>query len=121
MFNKVYDLTKLIAENYQSPLCDPIVLSAGTDITHWFDPLTQLPKTYLDPETNQEQYLCPNGRYLHIPPKNSHSDSAIEVTKFDVPWWNDTEKYMIGRLTKKVRKVNIMNTLTKDEQQIEVA
>jgi cytochrome b involved in lipid metabolism len=40
MFNKVYDLTKLLAENYQSPLCDPIVLSAGTDITHWFDLLT---------------------------------------------------------------------------------
>ena len=65
--------------------------------------------------------LCPNGRYLHIPPKNAQSDSAIEVTKFDVPWWNDTEKYMIGRLTKKVRKINIMNTLTKDEQYIEVA
>jgi len=52
MFNKVYDLTKLIAENSQSPLCDPIVLSAGTDITHWFDPVSQLPKTFVDPQTN---------------------------------------------------------------------
>jgi hypothetical protein len=28
---------------------------------------------------------------------------------------------MIGRLTKKVRKINIMNTLTKDDETIEVA
>jgi hypothetical protein len=28
---------------------------------------------------------------------------------------------MIGRLTKKVRKINIMNTLTKDDESIEVA
>ena len=40
-FNQVFDLSKLIAENSDSPLCDPIVLAAGTDITHWFDPLTQ--------------------------------------------------------------------------------
>ena len=40
-FNKVFDLTLLINENHGSPLCDPIVLAAGTDITHWFDPVTQ--------------------------------------------------------------------------------
>ena len=28
---------------------------------------------------------------------------------------------MIGRLTKKVRKITIMNTLTKDDETIEVA
>jgi hypothetical protein len=37
LFNKVFDLTQLIAENSQSVLCDPIVLAAGTDISAWFD------------------------------------------------------------------------------------
>lgn len=37
IFNKVYDLTKLLQENYKKPECDPITLAAGTDITHWFD------------------------------------------------------------------------------------
>lgn len=41
LFNKVYDLTKLLHENYTKPECDPIVLAAGTDITHWFDEETR--------------------------------------------------------------------------------
>ena len=40
-FGMVFDLTLLINKNYDKPECDPIVLSAGTDITHWFDPETQ--------------------------------------------------------------------------------
>jgi meiotically up-regulated gene 157 (Mug157) protein len=38
-----------------------------------------------------------------------------------IPWWNDTERYCIGRLTKKVRQINLMNTLTKEESVIDVA
>lgn len=68
-----------------------------------------------------KEFLCPIGRYLHIPPKSSNSDKAKEVVTFDVAWWNDSERYMIGRLTKQVRKVVLMNTLTKDEQKLEVA
>ena len=41
LFNQVFDLSKLIHDNYQKPECDPIVLAAGTDITHWFDKSTQ--------------------------------------------------------------------------------
>ena len=41
LFDKVYDLTLLINKNHVKPECDPIVLAAGTDITHWFDPQTQ--------------------------------------------------------------------------------
>jgi hypothetical protein len=48
LFNQVYDLSKLIAENFDSPLCDPIVIAAGADITHWFDPVTREPKTFID-------------------------------------------------------------------------
>ena len=40
-FDKVFDLTLLISKNHANPLCDPIVLAAGTDITHWFDPETE--------------------------------------------------------------------------------
>lgn len=42
-FYGVYDLTKLLADNRdkQSALCIPIGNAAGSDITHWFDPLTQ--------------------------------------------------------------------------------
>ena len=114
-FNQVYDLTKLIQENWKSELCDPIVLNAGQDITHWFNKETHEPITYIDPETNMTEFLCPTGRYLHIPPKSSHSDTSKEVVKFEVAWWNDADKYMIGRLTKQVRKIILMNTLTKDE------
>ena len=37
LFNQVFDLTKLVFDNYNKAECDPIVLAAGTDITHWFD------------------------------------------------------------------------------------
>ena len=36
-FNKVYDLTLLIDGNKGKAECDPIVLAAGTDISHWFE------------------------------------------------------------------------------------
>ncbi len=39
-FNEVYDVSKLIQDNF-SALCEPIIRSAGTDITHWFDPVTK--------------------------------------------------------------------------------
>ncbi len=35
-FNEVYDLTDLVQKNY-SKLVEPIIKSAGEDITHWFD------------------------------------------------------------------------------------
>ena len=40
IYNEVYDLTELIQKNY-SHLIDPIVKSAGEDISHWFDPNTR--------------------------------------------------------------------------------
>ena len=49
IFHQVFDVTQLIQENYKTELCDPIVLAAGTDISHWFDEETGNPNTYLDP------------------------------------------------------------------------
>ena len=40
-FNKVFDLTLLLHTNNGKPECDPIVLASGTDITHWFDSVTE--------------------------------------------------------------------------------
>ena len=36
-FGQVFDLTQLLNKNFDKPECDPIVLAAGTDISHWFD------------------------------------------------------------------------------------
>jgi cytochrome b involved in lipid metabolism len=40
-FGQVFDLTRLLQDNFTSELCDPIVLAAGTDISHWFDQQTR--------------------------------------------------------------------------------
>lgn len=47
-------------------------------------------------------------------------DSAWNQVPFTVPWWRDAEKYMIGRLTVKTRKVRIINMLTKHEDVLDV-
>ena len=39
-FNEVYNLSKLIQDNYSNE-CQPLIKAAGSDITHWFDPLTR--------------------------------------------------------------------------------
>ena len=39
-FNEVYDLSKLIQDNFSAE-CEPLIRAAGTDITHWFDPSTK--------------------------------------------------------------------------------
>ena len=57
-FNDVYDLSKLLQDNY-SELCHPIAKAAGQDITHWFEPITREPKTWVDPKTNMTWYYCP--------------------------------------------------------------
>ena len=89
LFNQVFDLTQLIAENHASELCDPIILAAGTDISHWFDLDARSPKTFIDPQTNLESTFCPTGRYLHIPPSGASGNAHNEVAKFDMPWWSD--------------------------------
>ena len=39
-FNEVYDLSKLIQSQYCDE-CGPLIRAAGTDITHWFYPVTR--------------------------------------------------------------------------------
>lgn len=40
IFNDVYDITKLVQNNY-SRLVDPLIKEAGNDISHWFDASTK--------------------------------------------------------------------------------
>ena len=114
IFYEVYDLTKYIQENYSS-LMEPLIKAAGTDISHWFDPKTKEPKTCVLQGTSLLSYFCPNGLYPNIPP--AFPDSEWNYN-FDIPWWKNSN-YKIGKLTKKVRKINIMNTLTEHMDLIE--
>ena len=104
LFNKVYDITRLLDANVGNPLCDPLIRVGGTDITHWFDPRTKDPKTYICPKTGNQTYFCPQGEFLHIP------------DNLETPWWRD-EQYVIGALTTRVRKVRIINLLTVPKEQ----
>mmetsp|Transcript_3223 Transcript_3223/g.4958 ORF Transcript_3223/g.4958 Transcript_3223/m.4958 type:complete len:226 (+) Transcript_3223:53-730(+) len=114
-FGKVYDLTPLLA-SYNGELAGPIIQAAGTDISHWFDEATHEPRTHIDPETQIRCVYCPQGRYIHVPPR--YPDSSWR-TDFGTPWWRD-RKYCIGDLTSKVRRIDVMNLLTRQVQALSV-
>ena len=73
-------------------------------------------RTHVDPETNCTIPYTPHGRFIHIPPPCPSSDWAND---FGRPWWKDDE-YLVGILSKKTRMIKIINTLTSQEQVIEV-
>ena len=120
LFGQVFDLTRLLQENFASELCDPITLSAGTDVTHWFDSSTKEPKTFIDPVSNTKQVYSPLGRYLHLMPADPDSEFANQ-SAFNIVWWRDLSRYMIGNLTSRSRKIRLINMLTKHEDTLEVA
>ena len=75
-------------------------------------------KTFIDKNTGCVHYLCPMGRFLHVPPAEPNSDWNPD---FQSPWWQDEVKYVIGSLTKRTRLIRVINTLTKHDDIIEVA
>ncbi|XP_035697638.1 cytochrome b5 domain-containing protein 1-like [Branchiostoma floridae] len=113
---KVYDLTPLAEEHAGNVLLKPVIAEAGKDISHWFNKKTKDIRTHIDPETGCEKYYTPHGRFIHIPPPYPRTDWAND---FGRPWWKD-EKYYIGELSQKTRFIRILNTLTSQEQTIEV-
>jgi cytochrome b involved in lipid metabolism len=115
IFQKVYDLTPLVEANKGS-LVQPMIEAAGTDLTHWFDPVTKNVRTYVDPETELEVPFCPMGEFLHCPPPMPTPDWS---SAFGKPWWRD-RKYTKGYLTAKTRKIKLFNMLTKQETTLEV-
>jgi Cytochrome b5-like Heme/Steroid binding domain len=119
-FNEVYDISSLL-QSHQGiihlgdALCHPLIKVAGSDISYWFNKETGDPRTFIDPVSNLETVYCPWGEYLHI------NKSLPTGTVPALPWWKDKEKYLIGKLTKKTRKIRIINMLTKEEECIKVA
>ena len=60
-------------------------------------------------------FYSPDGLYPNSPPSFPEAEWNYN---FDIPWWKN-DNYKIGKLTKKVRKINIMNTLTEHVDLIE--
>ncbi|EGD76240.1 cytochrome b5 domain-containing protein 1 [Salpingoeca rosetta] len=112
----VYDLTPLAKEHVGSPLLQPIVAVAGTDISHWFDETTQDLRKFVDPVTGLELPYTPHGRFVHVPPPCPTTSWA---TDFGIPWWKDTSR-RIGRLSKRTRLIKVTNMLSSQSQTIEV-
>ena len=114
IFHKVYDLTDLI-KKHKNHLVNPIVKFAGKDISEWFDEKTGNIRTKFDSNTNMTVPDMPHGRFVHAPPlypipwKND----------FETPWWED-ENYCIGTLSKRTRKIRVVNVLSKQEKILEV-
>ncbi|KAK5889733.1 hypothetical protein CesoFtcFv8_015707 [Champsocephalus esox] len=113
---RVCDLTPLMEEHKGDVLLLPILEFAGRDISRWFDPDTNDVLRYVDPLTNCVRFFTPRGRFLHVPPAGPRSDWA---SLSGAPWWRD-ERYVVGNLTRKTRWIRIVNTLTSQEQRLQV-
>ena len=114
IFGKVLDLSPLLITNSHSLLIKPILLNAGKDISHWFDPKTKNPKTRIDINSGKRVFFTPEGRFLHVPSQEPSSEPVVEL-----PWWKDPQ-YVIGALATKSRLIRIINMLTHDEEKLEV-
>lgn len=73
-------------------------------------------KTCVDPVTNCVRYHTPRGRFLHVPPAGPCSDWDSDI---GVPWWAD-RRYEVGLLSAKTRWIRVVNTLTLQEQPLQV-
>jgi hypothetical protein len=59
----------------------------------------------------------PEGRFAHVPvPHPTTVDAPLE----GLPWWQD-ESLVVGRVTKGLRKLRIINTLTSQTNYVEFA
>jgi len=115
IFGKVYDLTSLVKD--RTLLTQPLVLNAGQDLSHWFDPATKHVKTYYDEARGLFLPYTPAGRFVHVPPPEPTAVPGDEEE--DTPWWRD-DQYIVGRLSKNVRKLRIVNTLTQQADVLKV-
>lgn len=62
------------------------------------------------------RYYTPRGRFVHVPPAGPRSDWACDVSQ---PWWAD-KRYEVGLLSAKTRWIRVINTLTSQEQRLQV-
>ncbi|KAE8620445.1 hypothetical protein XENTR_v10010254 [Xenopus tropicalis] len=113
---RVYDLSPLLELHKGDVLLKPIIEAAGRDISHWFNPKTGDVKTHIDPQTGCLKYYTPQGRFLHTAPSFPCSGWDND---FGRPWWKEST-YQIGILSSKTKFIRIINTLTSQEQALEV-
>jgi hypothetical protein len=73
-------------------------------------------KTCFDPVTGLEVPYLPHGRFLHVGPV----DPVANFESLTTPWWEDAS-FIIGKLTTQRRFVRIVNTLTSQDDMLEVA
>eukprot|EP00041_Stephanoeca_diplocostata_P013889 m.248337 g.248337 ORF g.248337 m.248337 type:complete len:227 (-) comp19503_c0_seq2:152-832(-) len=114
---KVYDLSELSKKHSDDILMEPIIAVAGTDISHWFDSKTRELRLHVDPITGCKVPYTPGGRFVHVPPAVPRADFA---TNFGRPWWKDFSEYGVGLLTRRVRTLRVVNTLSSQETLIDV-
>eukprot|EP00048_Salpingoeca_helianthica_P015882 m.229161 g.229161 ORF g.229161 m.229161 type:complete len:216 (+) comp17678_c0_seq1:118-765(+) len=110
------NLTPLAEKFKGDPLLHPLLMSAGKDISHWFDRNTGEIRRHIDPVTGLEVPYTPLGRFIHIAPPCPRADWA---TDFGKPWWKD-DAYVVGRRTARTRRVHIVNMLADQRHTIEV-
>ena len=72
--------------------------------------------THIDETIGCRVPYTPHGQFLHVPPICTQTDWA---NNFGRPWWKD-DKYCIGGLSEKTRKLRIVNLLTLQENTIDV-
>ncbi|KAI5066452.1 hypothetical protein GOP47_0019076 [Adiantum capillus-veneris] len=116
LLGHVLDVSPLLASN-PPHLAQPLLLEAGEDISHWFDPATGDIKTYIHPITKLPTFSTPQGRFIHIPPPDCPRTDWD--CSYELPWWKD-KQYIIGRLSEKTRLIRIKNVLTGLEAPLEV-
>ena len=57
------------------------------------------------------------GNFVHVAPMAPRSDWD---SGFELPWWQNSDDYRIGRLTSSTCHIRIMNMLTQSEDFLEV-
>lgn len=115
IFNTVYDLSSFLSEN-RGQLAQPIIQHAGEDLSHWFNPETKDVKTHIDPKRNITLPYLPYGPFLHAPSPDPSSNLEVNPP---VVWWKN-KQFCIGKLSKKTRKVEIVNVLTEQTKILQV-
>ncbi|KAA6401354.1 MAG: putative flagellar associated protein [Streblomastix strix] len=114
---KVYDLTPLISEfKNDAQLVNSFLEAAGRDISHWFNPKTGNIRTELDDSSGLTEPYTAGRKILHVLPTAPRTDRPND---FVIPWYKD-EKYKVGFLTKKSRKIRLHNMLNHEEHILEV-
>ena len=102
VFKKVLDLSPLMQSHPKDPLTAPILASAGSDISHWFEENLSI-KT-----VNSGTSTPPNGVFLCW---NTDDQSRA--------WWKD-DSYVVGLLATRTRLIKVLNMLSSQESILEV-